>query len=159
MNEILPTILKDTFTLIQLRHRLKVLKSHLLKALFGGKDQYLISREDLNWLATLPQTFFKNFTKDNVYKILDDIQKRCDQLPALTIYLPIEAGDNICLQIGSYARQSFANSQILLDTKFDQSLIAGCALVWRGMYRDYSLRAKIESKKEEILGSFKKFLK
>ncbi|MEK7617424.1 MAG: hypothetical protein AAB414_05220 [Patescibacteria group bacterium] len=157
MNNILAIILKDTFTELQLKHRLKVLKSHLLKALFGGKEQFL-SREDLNWLSSVSQTL-QTFHKDNVYQILEELESQSSQLPLLTIYLPVASTDNICLQIASMARKTFQNPKIILSAKYDPNLIAGCALVWKGVYRDYSLRVKIEEKKEELLGNFKKFLK
>lgn len=159
MNNIGDTILKDTFTLLQLRHRLRVLKSHLLKALFGMDKTPPFDQKDLGWLSTLPQSFFQNFSKDNVYKIFDELEKYLANLPTLIIYLPIEASENISLQIGSYARQAFQNPKIILDTKYDPALIAGAALVWRGMYRDYSLRSRVEARKEELLAGFKKYLK
>lgn len=158
MNDILDTILKDTFTELQLKHRLRVLKSHLLKALFGGK-QTLLSGDDLNWLGSLSPTLMQTFNKDNVYQIFDEVEKQLAKLPVLTIYLPIASTDNICLQIGSFARQTFQNPKIILLTKYDPTLIAGAALVWKGVYRDYSLRSRIEGRKEEILGNFKKFLR
>ena len=41
----------------------------------------------------------------------------------------------------------------------DPRLIAGAALVWKGVYRDYSLRAKLEQKRQELLEEFRKFLR
>lgn len=159
MNDILDTILKDTFTLLQLRHRLRVLKSYLLKAIFGSSDNKPLSQQDLNWLSLLPESFYKSFSKDNIYTIFDETEKQSYKIPTLTIYLPFEATDNICLLVGSYARKTFQNPKLLLDAKFDLSLIAGTALVWKGVYRDYSLRAAIEARKEEILTGFKKYLR
>lgn len=159
MNEILDIILKDTFTKNSLQHRLRILKSYLIKAFFGMQKMSSFDQKDLIWLASLPKDLYKSFNKDNVYKIFDELDSIPNSLPTLTMYLPIEATDNVCLLVGSYARKTFTNSQIILDTKYDPVLIAGCALVWKGVYRDYSLRAKIESKKEEILGNFKQFLR
>lgn len=159
IENILTAILKDTFTLNSLNHRLRILKSYLLKALFGGAKQSVLLQEDLNWLATLGESFYKNFTKDNVYQIFDDLARLQAKLPKLTIYLPFEATDNLCLQIGSYARKTFGKPNIILDTKYDPALVAGCALVWNGIYRDYSLRARVEERKEEILAGFKKYLR
>lgn len=160
MDNILDTILKDTFTLIRFRHRLRVLKSYLLKAFFGGETEVLTpSPDDLKWLSTLPKEFFQIFTKDNIYQTIDELEKIADNLPALTVYLPVEATEGVCLQIGSYARRCFQNPKLILDTKYDPSLIAGPALVWKGMYKDYSLRSRINQRKEEIFEGFKKFLR
>lgn len=159
MDEVLNAILKDTYTKAQLKHRLVILKSYLLKAFFGAYKTPMLDSSDLSWLSSLPKLIFKNFNKDNVYKIFESIEGMQETLSSLTVYLPIEATENICLQIGSYARKTFRSTTMLLDTKYDPALIAGAAFVWKGVYRDYSLRAKIEERKEEILGSFKKFLK
>lgn len=159
MNDILNIILKDTFTLVNLKHRLRILKLYLLKAFFGNPGATTPQQKDLDWLNTLPGTFYKNFTKDNVYKIFDDLEKLISQLQVLTIYLPIETNENISLQIGSFARKTLQNPTLLLDTKLDPFLIAGPAFSWKGVYKDYSLRSRIEEKKEEILQNFKRFLK
>ncbi len=159
MNEILNIILSTTYTQNQLNHKLKVLRAYLLKALFGGQDMDTTLQQDLSWFSTLPKDFFKNFTKDNVYKIFDDLEKLSSELKVLTIYLSTEITENIVLQVGSYARKTYQNPMLLLDTKFDPLLLGGAAFVWKGVYRDYSLREKIESKKEQILQGFQKYLK
>src|SRR5574337_127534 len=158
MNNILPIIISNTFTLYQLKHRLRVLKAYLLKAFFGGQNTQNPDAHDLAWLSSLPQDFYKNFNKENVYQLLDELEKGIEKLTVLTVYLPIETTDNVSLQIGSYARKTFQNPNLLLDTKLDPTLIGGPAFSWKGVYKDYSVRAGIEAKKEEILQNFKKFL-
>lgn len=159
MNEILNTILKDTYTLTQLKHRLNILKSYLLNSFFSsGTQNEALSSPDLNWLKSLPPTFYQQFTKDNVYKIFADLESKINQFQPLIIYLTFEPDDAAISQIGAFARKTFKDL-LLLDTKFDPNLIAGAALVWKGIYKDYSLRAKIEERKTEMLESFKKFLR
>ena len=68
MNDLMPVLLKDTYSLSQLKHRLRILKTNLLKSFFGGQAES-IPPADLNWLKSLPSPFYTNFTKDNVYKI------------------------------------------------------------------------------------------
>lgn len=155
MNDILAIILKDTYSLSQLKTRLRILKSSLLKAFFGGENlEY--SQQELNWLKSLPAQFYQKFNKDNVYQILADIEKQIGNLKNLTIYLTFEPDETTLAQLGIYVRNSFGPT-ILLDTKVDPSLIAGTALVWKGIYRDYSLRARLEAKSGELLAEFKKF--
>lgn len=157
MNDKLTIILKDTFTLTQLKNRVRTVKTNLLKKFFGGADNLQPEVQDLNWLSSLPVSFYQQFTKDNVYKIFDDIEKVIQKLPVLTIYLTFEPDTNATYQLGTFARKTYSSS-LLLDIKLDVNLIAGCALVWKGVYRDYSLRSKLEGKKAEILENFKKFL-
>ena len=159
MNDLLTTILKDTYTLAQLKHRLKILKTQFLETFFGGISlSESNSAQDLNWLKVLPSEIYQKFTKDNVYKIFEDLEKAVTKKQVLTIYLTFEPDDAAISQISTFARKNFGES-LLLDTKLDPNLIAGAALSWKGVYRDYSLRAKIDQRKGEILESFKKFLR
>lgn len=159
MNEILASILNDTYSLTQLKVRLNILKSYLLKAFFGSLEESSpLAREDLNWLNSLPEKFYQQFNKDNVYAIFKDLEAAISKFTPLTIFLTFEPDEISLAQIGKYARKTF-NSPLLLDIKLDLSLIAGCSLVWKGIQKDYSLRAKIEERKIEILDSFKKFLR
>lgn len=158
MNEILNTILKETYSITALKHKLNVLKSYLLQNLFGAQTQKEWAAEDLVWLKSLPPEFFQNFNKDNVYNLFTGMEKEITQLKILTVYLTFEPDDDTLIQIGAMVRKQF-NNVALLDIKHDPSLIAGAALVWNGIYKDYSLRSTIGQKKELILERFKKFLR
>ncbi|MBU1032252.1 hypothetical protein KKE03_05040 [Patescibacteria group bacterium] len=157
MNDILNTILKDTFSHTLLNHRVKLLKSNLLKTFFGGASPTL-TPSDLNWLKSFPESFYRNFNKDNVYQIFSDLEQNYAKLPILTIYLAFEPDEATVANIGAFTRKTFG-LPFMLDIKLDPRLIAGAALSWKGVYRDFSLRTRIEEKKEEISQSFKKFLR
>lgn len=160
MDEIQGSILKDTYSLSQLKHRLRILKANLLKTFFGGEDkEESISPQDLAWLKSLPLAFFQKFTKDNIYQIFSDLDDRAHDLKILTLYLSFEPDENVLSQIGSYARKTFEMPQLLLDIKLDPSLIAGGALSWKGVYRDYSLRSQLALKKNQLWEGFKRFLR
>ena len=160
MDEILNIILKDTYSLTQFKHRVRLLKSNLLETFFGGGSENLSSvTQDSNWLKSLPASFYQKFNKDNVYSILADLEKTTTNLPILTMYLAFEPDDASINQLGVLTRQTFGLSFLLLDIKFDHSLIAGAAFSWKGIYKDYSLRAKIEELRNEISEGFKKFLR
>lgn len=157
-NQILNTILNDTYSLTALKHKLNVLKSYLLQNLFGAQAPKLDEEaKDLVWLKSLPPPFFQQFNKDNVYNIFFDMEKQINSLKVLTIYLTFEPDEQTLSQIGVHVRQTF-NQLLLLDIKYDPRLIAGAALVWNGVYKDYSLRQTLAQKKAMILESFKKFL-
>ncbi len=160
MDQILTIILKDSFSLIQLKNRLRILKSNLLQTYFGGTTEAIpTATGDANWLKSLSQDFYQKFNKDNVYQIFSDLEKMIAKLPTLTIYLVFEPDDPTLNQIGSYSRRTFASPTLLLDIKIDPRLIAGTALAWKGVYKDYSLRMKIEGKKVEIAEGFRRFLR
>ncbi len=167
MDEILSIILKDTYSLSQLKHRLRILKNSLLQDFFGethleGGPGLLpggLSPEDLNWLKTLSPAFYQKFTKDNVYEIFSDLDSSSLKLATLTLYLSFEPDNITTSQIGSFARKTLNSPALLLDIKLDPRLIAGTALSWKGVYKDYSLRAQLAVKKQELWEEFKKFLR
>lgn len=148
MNEILAIILKDTFTYSQLNSRLRAAKAQLLKKFFGGGGD----------VSSLPQELQQQFNKDNFYQVFEALGKQIQQLPILTMYLTFEPDEITSSQIGSFARKTFGPN-LLLDIKLNPALIAGCSLVWKGRLRDYSLKARLDEKKKEILENFKKFLR
>lgn len=158
IDQILDTILKNTFSLTSLKHRLRILKSYLEANLFGSKETEAPIKEDSDWLKTLPPPFYQNFNKDNVYQIFSQLEHKISQYAVLIIYLTFVADEAVLSQIGQKARKTFANPALLLDVKYDPKLIAGTALSWKGMYKDYSLHSRIEEKRGDILESFKKFL-
>lgn len=157
MDNILSTILKDTYSIHQLRHRLNILKNSLLENFFNSPSQSL-TQADLSWLKSLPPALLSQFNKDNIYTIFGQLQKEITTLKLLVIYLTFEPDNDSLANIGNYTRKLYGLS-LLLDIKYDPNLIAGAALVWKGVYKDYSLRAKIEEKKSEVSESFKKFLR
>lgn len=157
-NPVLATILKDTYTNTELKHKLNILKSYLLQNLFGSQSQKEWAAKDLVWLKSQPASFFQYFNKDNIYNLFAEIEKQISQIKILTIYLTFEPDENSLAQIGQMARKTF-NKLMILDIKYDPNLIAGAALVWNGIYKNYSLRSKIEEHKNEILESFKKYLR
>lgn len=165
MDEILAVILKETYSLSQLKHRLGILKSNLLRAFFGSTpdvgipNEVNLSPDDLNWLKSLPREFYQKFTRDNVYKIFSDLDDAAHNLKILTLYLSFEPDNGALSQIGSFARSTFGLPALLLDVKLDPGAIAGAALSWKGVYKDYSLRAQLALKKRELWEEFKKFLR
>lgn len=159
MDNILAVILNTTYSLTQLKHRLRVLKANLLKTFFGGSFDEKLTAEDLNFLKSLPTNFYQQFNKNNVYNIFAAIEEQTSRHPTLTLCLAFDPDETTLTQIGQYARKTFNLSTLLLDLKLDPNLIAGAALVWKGVYKDYSLRADIESRKVEISQGFKKFLR
>lgn len=159
MNEILNTILQNTYSTSSLKHRLSILKEYLLQIFFNAEAKLKLQASDSAWLKSLSPDFLKNFNKDNVYKLFENLDHQISSMKILTLYITFETDETSLSQIGEMARKTFTNPSLLLDIKYDPKLIAGAAFSWNGLYRDYSLRAKIEERKLVILESFKKFLR
>lgn len=153
--DILNIILQNTYSLSQLKHRLGLLKAYLEQQIFGGQT----SPAALDpWINTLDKNLLSGFNKDNLSLTFENLQTQISNLETLTLYLNFEPDESTLTQLGEMVRKTFGRT-IMMDIKYDPNLIAGAALVWRGLYKDYSLRSKIEAKKGEILNSFQAFLR
>lgn len=156
--DILTIILRNTYSITQLKHRLSILKSHLLKSIFNSNQDLVLTQSESAWLSSLSKEFLTQFNKDNIYKIFEDLEKQIANLKPLIIYLTFEPDDDTLTKIGEQVRKVFGRI-ILLDIKYNPGLIAGASFVWNGRSKDYSLKTIIEGNKTVILDSFKKFLR
>lgn len=157
MDDLFNILLTDTYTLSALRHRTRVLKSYFSKIFFGTADSVL-DEHDIIWINSLSKDFLAKFDKNNTTQKIAEFEKKIGQLQPLAVYISFEANDDAVKLIGGMARELF-NPKLLLDIKHDPSLLAGCALSWKGIYKDYSLHSRIQERKLAILQSFKKFLR
>lgn len=157
MDQIWQTILKNTYSTLQLKQRLRILREHLSYQFFGGHSPQL-TPEDMVFLDSLPKEFSSFFNKANLNDILSQLTAKINSSTPLTLYLAFEPTDEALTAIGEKARGLFGKD-LLLDIKYNPNLLAGAAISWKGIYKDYSLKATIESRKQEILQSFKKFLR
>lgn len=151
---LLETILETTYTLHDLKHRVRVLRSYLELKLFGNESADFPA-EDMAWLSSLPQDFFSQFQKEKLTSIFTSLEQQINQINPLTIYLAFKPEVAEIAQIYSWVRQNLT-TKVVIETKFDPSLIGGVALVWNGVYKDYSLKAKIESQNPQLMEEFKK---
>lgn len=157
MNDLLNFLLKDSFTLSQLKNRLRILRSALSVKFYGGSQLEKPPLEESSWLNSLPESFLQSFNKDNLSEIIEGLETQINKLEVLTIFLPFDTTDEGLTQIGIYTRNTFGKV-LLLDIKYNPLLIAGCAMSWKGIYKDYSLHSKIQERKQTIIENFKKFL-
>lgn len=156
-------ILKDTYTLLILQKRLRALRDYLIHRLFVSQEStdsfkgVNLTVSDLQWLYSLGSEFYSEFTRNNVYSKLKQLEDEVKKLPILTLYLSFEPTEETQRLIGEFIRNQFPHNMIY-DPKIDPNLIGGAALVWKGVYRDYSVRSAIDQKRDSILQSFKSFL-
>lgn len=157
-NQILQKILENTFTLSQLKHKVRILHEYLSGKFFTSQETpQQFEPTDIIWINTLGASFFNQFNKDNISHIFEYLGAFIKKQKPLVIYLSFEPTEETISQIGLNLRKNFTNHQIF-DLKADPKLIAGAALSFNGILKDYSMRVAIENKKKEILASFKRFL-
>lgn len=158
----LDKLLTNTYTKTDALKRLRLLKEFVILKLFGGGEQKF-TLEDLAWLESFlgknPQEatkdeLFKNFQPNSVYHDFEDLENSIKNIQTLTIYLPISLPLENIVEIGKYLKESYGPN-FLIDLKYDPTLVAGAALAWKGIYKDYSIKQKLQGNHEQILNLIK----
>lgn len=156
--EILNIILANTYTLISLKKRFRILKEYLEKEIFGGDIKLELSIEDQTWLNSLPKSLLAPPDQRTFTATMEQLGKRISAIEPLVLYVTFDMPGDQLSTLTVYIRKLLNSPLCLLDIKKDPNLIAGAALVYKGVYKDYSLKSKIEQNKEKILLEFQRSL-
>ena len=113
--------------------------------------------EETNWLNTYGVQFLSDFQKETFYQSIGKIEQLVSQIKPLTIYISFPADEESIKNIGIKVRETYSQ-KVVIDLKYDPDLIGGCAFIWNGVYRDYSIRNTLKLDREKLLESFKSFL-
>lgn len=158
--DLLDVILSTAYTKIEALNRVRALREYVLGQLFGNGKA--VSKEHLPtgqsvWLASLDKDFCKSFNRANVYDLLDALEEEVKKIEAIVIYLPFNLPEETVSELGQRLRLLFG-PRSLAEIRTDPTLLAGAALVWKGIYKDYSLRKKIKENHQSIAGILRKEL-
>lgn len=158
-NKILDRILQNTYTLTSLRKRIKALKEKMNIELYNLKvESKELDKEEAAWVDSLGPDFLSQFKRDDFHEVFEELDKSISALQPLVIYLAFDPGPSQIILIGAWLRQNY-NKTFIFDIKIDPSLIAGCAFIWRGVYKDYSLKGRLQENQDKISSAFKSYLK
>lgn len=163
MENILDIILADTFVKNTALKRLAALKDHLLTKVFSENSsppaQTRIEDPELSlWILKISPNYFVNLNAQNIYEVFADLEKNIKACEPLVIYLPYELPQEQIAQIGQKLRANFGKN-FLMEIQIDPSLIAGCSLSYKGIYKDTSVKQRIADNQKEILAIFRKYIK
>ncbi len=156
--ELLNIISANAYTIIGLKKRVRILKEYLEKQFFGGSVNLNLSPEDQFWLNSLPRTLLASFNKDNFYKAVEQLNEQITSIKPLVLYIAFDMPDPQLALLTQYIRKNLSTPLLFLEVKQNPILIAGAAFVYKGVYKDYSLKGRIEQNKEKILLEFKRSL-
>ena len=98
-------------------------------------------------------------SSDGFSKMSEEVDKFIASLSPLTIYFVFMPEEGQVKEIGEWLRKSLNNPRLLFNVKVDPGLIGGCAVVYKGVYKDYSLKAKISENKGKLIEEFRKYFK
>lgn len=172
-------ILAETYTKPQLIRRVRILQEFINYILFDYQGQKTViatkmyiegflalHKDDLlkddafvresSWLESLDNNFWAQFNISNVNNLFKEIESYISGLRTVTFYLPIEFPDTQISSIGGWLKRNVSPSTIF-EISYDPNLIGGCAISFKGLYKDYSLKGRINDNKEAILQSLRDF--
>lgn len=154
--QFLNEILKDTYTLESFRKRVLTLKHSIEKKVYNSEPEN--SQKDQVAKVEF-DNLLEGVTSNNFPKIFKRMEAFVSQGSVLTIYFVFLPDENQIKEIGQFLRKSLDKPDLVFDVKVDPSLIGGCAIVYKGVYKDYSLKAKINANKEKLVEQFRKYFK
>lgn len=155
--ELLTHFLKNTFTKKDISKRLRLLREYFEAGYFTFNEsdvtKFLLTKhattDDINAFISWGDDFYASFTKDTMYDIVNTLTGMVKELPCVVVYIPYEAVPAEVIRLGTWCRSNI-NEAVVVDLKTDTTLLGGCAFVWKGMYRDYSLRYYMRKRREQI---------
>lgn len=156
MNDLVDLVLKDSFTHSQALKRLGLLKDFLNGKVFGKEESDLsaYSPSDRRWLDTLDKNNLAQFNQENIHTLFEQAEKVIKEITPLSVILPFELPERETIELGARLRRDYG-PHFLFEVKLDPKLIAGPAFIWKGVYKDHSVKTKIEAQKQQILQIFK----
>lgn len=159
-DEVLKILINSNYTVNQLYTRLRLLHDLLTMMLFNTGEAFnpnLLSNEDKIFIDKVDKDLLAQFNPGNFEEVFRNLEAKIKAIKPLVIYTAVEIPEYEGALIGMYVRRYF-KPDLILDFKLDPNLIGGTALVFNGVYKDYSVRKQIEDNKQVIIGQFKDFL-
>src|SRR3989338_3041485 len=170
--------LTTTFTKNQALRRLRLAKELLELLFFQGANPddfentfnklkakyspYFVGQEgleeDVKFIYTLGPNFFKNFSTVNINDQTALLEKSINDTKNILMYLPFELPEDQVIVLGGWFKKNLGEDT-LFEINYDPELIGGCAISYKGIYKDFSLRAKVDENKVkilEVLGGYKR---
>ncbi len=168
--KMLETIIANTYTRNSLAHRLDLAKGFLEYYFFQGHENrnliYLLNeyinlkkenRDEFNAMVAWSYPFFNQVNKSNFYGVLSRLETAMKALDGATIYLPIILPPYEHPKLCGWFRAN-VHPRFIIDLRFDRSLIGGCAIVYKGVYHNFSLRYFLERDKPAIKSVVEEYL-
>jgi hypothetical protein len=152
-NNLFSSILATVYTPEDLRRRIELIKAVVQSKVYGnGASQ--VSPEEQAWLDK--NVDLTTVSEKNIKEVVAELETQASKTPTLELFLPFHIPPAEFEKVARKVRSDFGT--LLLNVKLDPALIAGAALAWRGIYKDYSLRKKLKDQQERMKTLAKKYL-
>lgn len=168
--KILDELLKDTFTLEVLRKRYQVLKRKIEGDIYHQEGELRVKNHESSGLdgaelrtesqlEKFDESLLKGIKSSEYSKISEYIENFIRNLEALSIYFVFMPDEKQIKEVGNWLRGNLKNPRLIFQVKVDPALIGGCAIAYKGVYKDYSLRSRIGENKSKLIEEFRKYFR
>lgn len=150
-------IIANTYTVSDLHRRVQLVKTYLTGKFFSKGSELRQDRDgsDRTWLASLD---LRGVTKDNLSETLHQLEEQAKNVEPLILFLPLLPPHNEVQALGERVRKDFGN-RLLVELRLEPLLIAGAAVAYKGIYKDYSLRQSLKENHDTLVAGFKKYMR
>lgn len=158
--DIFTAILKSTYTKSDFSHRVEILRTYLEIYMYSPEEKItlssflknnIVNEQDSAVLTSIGDKFLNFQSRESAHDLIMDLKIGLGNLPILTVYLPFKPEFAEIAKLGIWCRENI-DANLLIDLRLERHVMGGCALVWKGVYRDYSLHYYIEKNRDKILG-------
>jgi hypothetical protein len=182
MDDILNKLINESATRIQALRRLRILREFVNYRMFDGnvqkdissllssfkkayldrskkEESSLIQKEnekDINFLEELDPKIFDQFNSFNITDNLKKLEAQIYAAKTVFLFIPFDMPNKEVGQLSSWVKGNFGD-ETLLDFKYDHTLIGGCAISYKGVLKDFSVKALINQRKPEIIKALTTF--
>ncbi len=175
--ELTKTLLATTYTKAQSLRRLRLIQDFLNFWVFTPHDQAESTQKISEFIANETNItpadqqwalqFFTDFVprignlsdqlhRNQVLSTLQQAEENLAKTEILKLYIPFDMPGDQILRLGQWVKTNIS-PLVLMELHFNGELLAGCAMSWKGVYRDYSLGGQIAQNRAEILQSLTSF--
>lgn len=116
----------------------------LIEALYGqdGKFEEILGSSVKNWFAGEIKQVFQDVSIDKA-KYLKDLKVKLSSLKELKLTVALEPTETGLDRIHSWIIENIGE-EVVLDISKNPAILGGAVVIYKGNYRNYSLRKKLE---------------
>ena len=131
----------------------------------AGKDKGLLARskdavsyKTYTKLQEIEEKKLVVFTNPEELRLFfDQVHKQIMNVPRLQLQLAIEVNEQLLSGFYNFIK-GVIKTPIFLEIVVKPSILAGCVVVYKGVYKDYSIRTRLEEHAAEVYGPIMKDL-
>lgn len=175
--ELTKTLLATTYTKAQSLRRLRLIQDFLNYWVFTPHDQNEANQKITEFITNETNItpadqqwaiqFFTDFVarvgdlsdqmhRTQILSTLEAAQNNIAKTEILKLYIPFDMPGDQLLRLGQWVKTNIS-PLVLMEIHYNGALLAGCAMSWKGVYRDYSLGGKVAQNRAEIIQSLTTF--